>query len=117
MQHVYWILLTSLFVCQPNYNATRRRLALRVIGTLAGISLGLPLLWLVPSAKGQLILRLVTGGLFCAFRNVQYTYATMYITLLVLLYFNLPGEGLKWRSRVLSIPCLLRLCLAGRPFI
>ncbi|MDQ9701579.1 FUSC family protein, partial [Serratia marcescens] len=26
MQHGYWILLTSLFVCQPNYNATRRRL-------------------------------------------------------------------------------------------
>ena len=25
MQHGYWILLTSLFVCQPNYNATRRR--------------------------------------------------------------------------------------------
>ncbi|MEX0632920.1 FUSC family protein [Serratia ureilytica] len=33
MQHGYWILLTSLFVCQPNYNATRRRLALRIIGT------------------------------------------------------------------------------------
>ncbi|MBN0595681.1 TIGR01666 family membrane protein, partial [Pseudomonas aeruginosa] len=26
LQHGYWILLTSLFVCQPNYNATRHRL-------------------------------------------------------------------------------------------
>jgi hypothetical protein len=25
LQHGYWILLTSLFVCQPNYNATRHR--------------------------------------------------------------------------------------------
>ncbi|SQA96295.1 Inner membrane protein yccS [Cedecea neteri] len=33
LQHGYWILLTSLFVCQPNYSATRRRLALRIIGT------------------------------------------------------------------------------------
>ncbi len=36
LQHGYWILLTSLFVCQPNYNATRHRLALRIIGTLVG---------------------------------------------------------------------------------
>lgn len=93
VQHGYWILLTSLFVCQPNYSATRRRLALRIIGTLAGIVLGLPLLWLVPSVEGQLILIVVTGVLFFAFRHVQYAHATMFITLLVLLCFNLLGEG------------------------
>lgn len=95
LQHGYWILLTSLFVCQPNYSATRRRLALRIIGTLAGIVLGLPLLWLVPSIEGQLILIVVTGVLFFAFRNVQYAHATMFITLLVLLCFNLLGEGFE----------------------
>jgi len=93
LQHGYWILLTSLFVCQPNYSATRRRLALRIIGTLAGIVIGLPLLWLVPSTEGQLILMVVTGVMFFAFRNVQYAHATMFITLLVLLCFNLLGEG------------------------
>ncbi|MCV5836479.1 FUSC family protein, partial [Escherichia coli] len=41
LQHGYWILLTSLFVCQPNYNATRHRLALRIIGTLVGVAIGL----------------------------------------------------------------------------
>ncbi|UDQ81714.1 TIGR01666 family membrane protein [Erwinia rhapontici] len=95
VQHGYWILLTSLFVCQPNYSATRRRLALRIIGTLAGIVLGLPLLWLVPSVEGQLMLIVVTGVLFFAFRNVQYAHATMFITLLVLLCFNLLGEGFE----------------------
>ncbi|MTD26571.1 YccS family putative transporter [Erwinia sorbitola] len=95
LQHGYWILLTSLFVCQPNYSATRRRLALRIIGTLAGIVLGLPLLWLVPSIEGQLMMIVVTGVLFFAFRNVQYAHATMFITLLVLLCFNLLGEGFE----------------------
>ena len=89
----YWILLTSLFVCQPNYNATRRRLALRIAGTLAGIAIGLPLLWLVPSTEGQLILIVVSGVLFFAFRQVQYAQATLFITLLVLFCFNLLGEG------------------------
>ncbi|WP_435929757.1 YccS family putative transporter [Dryocola sp. BD613] len=95
LQHGYWILLTSLFVCQPNYSATRRRLALRIAGTLAGVAIGLPILWFVPSLEGQLILVVITGVLFFAFRNVQYAHATMFITLLVLLCFNLLGEGFE----------------------
>lgn len=95
MQHGYWILLTSLFVCQPNYNATRRRLALRVVGTLAGILVGLTILYFVPSVEGQLILIVISGVLFFAFRTVQYAHATLFITLLVLLCFNLLGEGFE----------------------
>jgi len=95
MDHGYWILLTSLFVCQPNYNATRHRLALRIIGTIAGVAIGLPILLFVPSLEGQLILIVVTGVLFFAFRNIQYAHATMFITLLVLLCFNLLGEGFE----------------------
>lgn len=95
LNHGYWILLTSLFVCQPNYNATRHRLALRVIGTLVGVAIGLPVLYFVPSVEGQLILIVITGVLFFAFRNVQYAHATMFITLLVLLCFNLLGEGFE----------------------
>lgn len=95
LHHGYWILLTSLFVCQPNYNATRHRLALRVIGTLVGVAIGIPVLWFVPSLEGQLILIVITGVLFFAFRNVQYAHATMFITLLVLLCFNLLGEGFE----------------------
>lgn len=93
LERGYWILLTSLFVCQPGYNATRRRLALRIIGTLTGIAIGLPVLWLVPSVDGQLLLIVLAGVLFFAFRQVQYAHATMFITLLVLLCFNLLGEG------------------------
>jgi uncharacterized membrane protein YccC len=64
LDHGYWILLTSLFVCQPNYNATRHRLALRIIGTLVGVAIGLPILLLVPSVEGQLLLIVLTGVLF-----------------------------------------------------
>ncbi|ORM64477.1 TIGR01666 family membrane protein [Pantoea rodasii] len=91
----YWILLTSLFVCQPNYNATRRRLALRIGGTVVGVAIGLPVLWLVPSIEGQLILIVLSGVLFFAFRQIQYAQATLFITLLVLLCFNLLGEGFE----------------------
>jgi uncharacterized membrane protein YccC len=32
-----WILLTIVFVCRPNFGATRLRLAQRIVGTLAGL--------------------------------------------------------------------------------
>ena len=112
LQHGYWILLTSLFVCQPNYNATRHRLALRIIGTLVGVALGLPILWLVPSLEGQLILIVVTGVLFFAFRNVQYAHATMFITLLVLLCFNLLGEGFE-----VALPRVVDTLIGGELYL
>ncbi|WP_206215497.1 FUSC family protein, partial [Pseudomonas viridiflava] len=34
----YWIILTTLFVCQPNYGATRRKLGQRIIGTAIGLT-------------------------------------------------------------------------------
>ena len=36
----YWILLTAVFVCQPNYSATKSRLLHRIIGTLGGVLVG-----------------------------------------------------------------------------
>jgi uncharacterized membrane protein (TIGR01666 family) len=95
LSHGYWILLTSLFVCQPNYSATRRRLALRVVGTLAGVALGMPILYFIPSLEGQMILIVICGMLFFTFRSVQYAHATMFITLLALLLFNLMGQGFE----------------------
>ena len=95
LEHGAWILLTSLFVCQPNYNATKRRLSLRVIGTLAGIAIGLPLIYFVPDIQGKLVLIILSGVLFFAFRSRQYAHATMFITLLVLLSFSLTGSGFE----------------------
>lgn len=95
IQHGYWIILTSLFVCQPNYTATKRRLSLRVLGTIAGILAGIPLLYFVPTTEGQLFLIVVSGVCFFLFRQARYAYATAFITLLTLLCFNLLGEGLS----------------------
>lgn len=38
----FWLLLTVLFVCQPSYSETRKRLVQRTIGTLMGILLCYP---------------------------------------------------------------------------
>ncbi|MDN4731743.1 YccS family putative transporter [Vibrio parahaemolyticus] len=89
----YWILLTTLFVCQPNYSATRQKLTARVIGTLAGLLIGVPLLTFFPSQESQLVFIVFSGVMFFAFRMNNYGYATGFITLLVLFLFNQLGEG------------------------
>lgn len=93
IQYGYWILLTALFVSQPNFNATKRRLRLRIWGTLLGILIGLAILKFVPSLEGQLIMLILSGILFFELRSKQYAQATAFITILALINFNLDGMG------------------------
>ncbi|WP_353143564.1 YccS family putative transporter [Acinetobacter pragensis] len=93
IQYGYWILLTALFVSQPNFNATKRRLYLRIIGTLIGIILGYAILYFIPSIEGQLLLLVLSGVLFFELRSKQYAQATAFITILALINFNLDGMG------------------------
>lgn len=92
-QHGYWILLTSLFVCQISYFATKSRLKLRTLGTILGVLLGIPVLYFVPSIEGQLLLTIVFGVSFFYLRAQKYAMATLMATLVVLLIFNMKGAG------------------------
>ena len=89
----YWILLTSLFVCQISYFATKSRLKLRTFGTILGVILGIPILYFVPSVEGQLLLTIIFGVYFFYLRSKKYAMATSMATLMVLLIFNLKGAG------------------------
>lgn len=92
-QQGYWIVLTTLLVCQPTYGSTRRRLAERIGGTVLGLVLGWAVLKLAPFGPWQMALIVVTGVGFFAARQRRYTLATASITLFVLLCFNQIGSG------------------------
>nr|WP_233171548.1 YccS family putative transporter [Dyella sp. ASV21] len=92
-RHGYWILLTTLLVCQPSYGATVRRLLQRVTGTITGLVLGWAILRLVPGLTWQLPLIVASGVLFFAARLRRYPTATAAITLFVVLCFNQVGSG------------------------
>nr|WP_202436479.1 YccS family putative transporter [Vibrio eleionomae] len=93
LERGYWILLTTLFVCQPNYAATRQKITSRIIGTLAGLLIGVMLLTLFPSQESQLAFIVISGVMFFAFRLNNYGFATGFITVLVLFCFNQLGQG------------------------
>lgn len=89
----YWILLTTLFVCQPNYGATRLKLMQRIAGTVLGLLLAWALFDLFPNPLLQALFAVVAGVAFFALRSTRYTLATAAITLLVLFCFNQVGDG------------------------
>jgi len=89
----YWILLTTLFVCQPNYGATRLKLVQRIAGTVLGLLLGWALFDLFPNPLMQALFAVAAGVAFFALRSSRYTLATAAITLLVLFCFNQVGDG------------------------
>jgi len=89
----YWILLTTLLVCQPSYGATQRRLIQRVAGTVIGLVLGWVTLRVLPFGPWQIPLIVASGVVFFATRLRHYPLATAAITLFVVLCFNQVGSG------------------------
>lgn len=92
-QHGYWILLTTLLICQPSYGATLARMLQRVSGTVMGVVIGWATLRLLPGTAWELLLIVLSGVVFFAARLRRYTLATASITLFVVLCFNQAGNG------------------------
>lgn len=89
----FWILLTTLFVCQQSYAETISRMGQRMVGTALGVVAGWALLALFPQPWLQLLLAVAAGVLFFSTRTRRYLLATAAITLLVLMCFNQVGDG------------------------
>ncbi|MBK5353712.1 TIGR01666 family membrane protein [Pseudomonas sp. TH41] len=89
----YWIVLTTLFVCQPNYGATRRKLGQRIIGTAIGLTAAWALFDLFPNPVVQSCFAIAAGVVFFINRTTRYTLATAAITLMILFCFNQVGDG------------------------
>ncbi|QGM81494.1 YccS family putative transporter [Otariodibacter oris] len=90
----YWILLTAILVSQPNYSATKKRLIQRVIGTILGVIVGLSFPYLSPTLGAQLGLIVVSSSLFFFFKANKFGFSTFFITIQVLISFDVVGFGL-----------------------
>jgi len=101
--HGYWVVLTTLFVLQPSYSATRVKLKQRISGTLMGIIIGATLLYLFPTERSQLFLLAISAFLFFYYLRQNYSRAVTYITLLVLLAFNV----LYQQGYVVTLPRII----------
>ena len=89
-----WVILTALFVCQPSYSETRRRLFHRIMGTFIGVVGGVLIVQLLPTIGGQILLMLSASFIFFLWLKKYYAISVIFITIFVLCAFNfIGGEG------------------------
>ena len=87
----FWILLTAVFVCQPNYSATKRRLRQRILGTLGGVLVGSALPMVALGLEHKLAIAVLTTTLFFFFRTNKYSSSTFFITIQAMIGFSIMG--------------------------
>ncbi|WP_261665136.1 YccS family putative transporter [Deinococcus sp. Marseille-Q6407] len=90
----YWILLTALFVCQPNYSATKNRVGQRVAGTVLGVVVGSLVPFFASSLESQLLIIVVCTALFFILRSTRYGLSTFFVTIQALTSLSLAGLDL-----------------------
>lgn len=105
----FWIIMTSIFVCQPNYNATKERLKKRLWGTLLGVVSTIILLKLGLSEITQFIIIIVAATLFLSLRRARYAYATAFITIMALFCFHFLSSNFVGPERIVDtlLGCLI----------
>ena len=86
-----WIVLTILFVLQPSYSETRKRLFQRTLGTLAGVIIGILVIKLF-SFSGQIALMITSAYLFLFWMKRKYSISIIFITLFVMCAFNIIAD-------------------------
>ena len=87
----YWILLTAVFVCQPNYSATKKRLIQRILGTVAGVLVGSALPTFNLNLETELAIAAVSVTLFFLFRTNKHSFSTFFITIQAIMGFSIMG--------------------------
>lgn len=80
----FWILSTVLFVCQPSFSETRKKLMRRSIGTLIGILISFPALLFINNDMVQFTLIILSAFLFFNYLRTNYGLAVIFITLFVM---------------------------------
>ncbi|MDV7186058.1 YccS family putative transporter [Lutibacter sp. TH_r2] len=83
-----WIVLTILFVLQPSYSETRKRLLQRILGTFLGVVLGVLIIRLF-TFYGQILLMIASAYLFLLWMKKRYSVGVVFITIFVLCAFNI----------------------------
>jgi hypothetical membrane protein, TIGR01666 len=108
----YWILLTALFVCQPNYTATKSRVRQRIAGTVLGVIVGSLVPYFTPSVETKLWIVIVSTTLFFMTRTYKYSFSTFFITIQALTSLSLAGLDVYAAMPVRIIDTIIGASLA-----
>ncbi|MFC0309857.1 YccS family putative transporter [Gallibacterium trehalosifermentans] len=113
LERGYWILLTAVFVCQPNYTTTQTRLKQRIIGTILGVLVGSLMPYFTTSLESKLGIVVIASTLFLFFRTNNYSFSTFFITIQVLISFNIIGVDIASATLPRAVDTIIGCVIAG----
>ncbi len=88
IDHGYWIMLTIVVILKPAYSLTKKRNTDRLIGTVAGITIGLLLLFLVKDINALLVIMLLFMAASYMFIRTNYFMTVMLMTTYLVIFFH-----------------------------
>jgi hypothetical protein len=112
--HGYWIPLTVLFVLKPSTDDTWERVAMRVVGTIAGLMLATGLAEALGTSALPVAIVLTTAAAFAyAMLSLEYALFTAAITVFVVLLTDSLGEGAFEAADQRALATVLGVTLAA----
>jgi hypothetical protein len=115
--HGYWVPLTVLFVLKPDPEETHRRLAMRAVGTVAGLVVATALAELL-GGQPEVTALVLTAAAACAFAllAIEYALFTTAITLYVVLLTDSLGHSAWAVADERAVATALGILIAAAAF-
>jgi hypothetical protein len=108
--HGYWVPLTILFVLRPEPDETVLRIAMRAVGTLAGLALATPLAVLIGGLDLVEALAIALSAAFSfALLAIEYALFTAAITAFIILSAHALGQGAEQAAGQRALATLIGL--------
>jgi Fusaric acid resistance protein-like len=112
--HGYWVPLTVLFVLRPEPDETVERIAMRGMGTLAGLAAATPLAMLIGGLDVIEALAIaITAGLSFALLAIEYALFTAAITTFIILSAHALGQAADQAAGQRALATLIGLAIVA----
>jgi uncharacterized membrane protein (TIGR01666 family) len=98
--HSYWILLTIIVILKPGFSLTKQRNYQRLVGTIAGGSLGILILYLVKDTTAEFVILMVFMIAAYSFQRLNYIVSVIFMTPYILILFKLLGVNHVVEERI-----------------
>ncbi len=91
--HSYWILLTIIVILKPAFSLTKKRNRDRIAGTLAGIIIGVIILYITENNRALLVLLILFMAASYTFIRTNYFVAVLLMTPYLVLFYHLLNQN------------------------
>ena len=91
--HSYWILLTIVVILKPAYSLSKSRNTDRLLGTVAGILIGVGLLFFFKNERVLLVLMIILMALAYMFIRTKYFLSVLFMTPYLVIFFHFLSPG------------------------